>query len=231
MRGRPEVSTGDPGVGGLDVGGLAAEIERRLREAGTPARAAAEKAYLKSSREFAGTSLPQTRRIVSEVTRGHSLPREDVLGLAGALWNRGMHECRGAGLILLVSHADDLLARDAALVERLIRASGTWALVDDLAGRVMGRLVERYSELGPPSTAGHRTRTSGSAGRRCSPCWDRCAGARVTSTASGGTRIRCWPSGSSSSARRSAGCCGTPAAAARTWSPAGLPLVPRGRLG
>jgi 3-methyladenine DNA glycosylase AlkD len=148
MRGRPEVSTGDPGAGGLDVGGLAAEIERRLREAGTPARAAAEKAYLKSSREFAGTSLPQTRRIVSEVTRGHSLPREDVLGLAGALWNRRMHECRSAALILLVSHADDLLARDAALVERLIRESGTWALVDDLAGKVMGRLVERHSELG-----------------------------------------------------------------------------------
>jgi 3-methyladenine DNA glycosylase AlkD len=128
--------------------GLGAEIERRLRVAGTPARAAAGRAYLKSSREFAGASLPQTRQIVGDVTRARSLSREDVLRLAQALWDRPLHECRTAALVLLVSRAGDLLAGDAVLVERLIRQAGTWALVDDLAGKVMGGLVERFAELG-----------------------------------------------------------------------------------
>jgi 3-methyladenine DNA glycosylase AlkD len=138
MRGPSEVLTDD----------LCAEMERRLRAAGTPARAVAEKAYLKSSREFAGASLPQTRQIVAEVIRDRTLSREEVLGLAEALWDRPLHECRTAALVLLVTRAGDLLAGDAVLVERLIRQAGTWALVDDLAGKVMGALVERFAELG-----------------------------------------------------------------------------------
>jgi 3-methyladenine DNA glycosylase AlkD len=139
---------GDPGVGDPCLGDLCAEIERRLREAGTPARAVGAKAYLKSSMEFAGVTLPVIRRIVSDVTRGRSLSREDVRGLAEELWNRPLFECRVVALILLTRHAGELRAGDAVLVERLIRQAGTWALVDDLAGKVMGSLVERYSELG-----------------------------------------------------------------------------------
>jgi 3-methyladenine DNA glycosylase AlkD len=136
-------SAGDPGVAGL-----CAEIERRLREAGTPARAVGAKAYLKSSMEFAGVTLPVIRRMVSDVTRGRSLSGKDVRGLAEELWNRPLFECRVVALLLLTKHAGELRAGDAALVERLIREAGTWALVDDLAGKVMGSLVERYSELG-----------------------------------------------------------------------------------
>jgi len=89
MRGRSEVRAGDP-----CLGDLCAEIERRLREAGTPARAVGAKAYLKSSMEFAGVTLPVIRRIVSDVTRGRSLSRENVRGLAEELWNRPLFECR-----------------------------------------------------------------------------------------------------------------------------------------
>jgi 3-methyladenine DNA glycosylase AlkD len=116
--------------------------------AGTPARAVAEKAYLKSSMEFAGVSVPCGRRIVKDLTREHPLSREDVLGVAGALWDRPLFECRSAALILLAAHTGDLQAGEAVLVERLIRESGTWALVDGLAGTVMGALVERFNELG-----------------------------------------------------------------------------------
>ena len=132
----------------MTAGDLCAEIERRLREAGTPARAVAAKAYLKSGMEFSGGTAPETRRIVSDVTRGRSLSREDVRGLAEELWNRPLFECRMAALILLTRHAGELRAEDAVLVERLIHQAGTWALVDDLAGKVMGSLVERYAELG-----------------------------------------------------------------------------------
>ncbi len=49
--------------------------------------------------------------------------------------------------MLLADHAEALVPADAALVERLIRESGTWALVDVLAAAVMGSMAERYPEL------------------------------------------------------------------------------------
>jgi 3-methyladenine DNA glycosylase AlkD len=127
---------------------LVADIERRLREAGTPERAAAERAYLKSSMEFAGTAVPDVRRIVRGILpRRPAMSRDDLLAVAAGLWARPLFECRTAASMVLADHADALVPGDAALVERLIRESGTWALVDGLAPTVMGGLVERYPEL------------------------------------------------------------------------------------
>ena len=53
---------------------LATDIEQRLREAGNPDRAVAERAYLKSSMEFAGVGLPGLRRIVRAL-----LPRRPTM--------------------------------------------------------------------------------------------------------------------------------------------------------
>jgi 3-methyladenine DNA glycosylase AlkD len=127
---------------------VAADIERRLREAGTPARAAAERAYLKSSMEFAGATVPDVRRIVrAALPRRPMMARDDLLAVVTALWARPPFECRSAAVMLLADHAEALAPADAALVERLIRESGTWALVDVLAPAVMGRMTERYPEL------------------------------------------------------------------------------------
>ena len=127
---------------------VAAEAERRLRAAGTPARAVAEKAYLKSSLEFAGVPVPATRKIVRELLprRGGS-SRDQVVAVAVALWARPVHECRMAATIALADHAGLLQAGDAMLVDRLIRESRTWALVDGLAEHVMGPLVESHPQL------------------------------------------------------------------------------------
>ena len=127
---------------------VAAEAERRLRAAGTPARAVAEKAYLKSSLEFAGVPVPATRKIVRELLprRGGS-SHDQVVAVAVALWARPVHECRMAATIALADHAGLLQAGDAMLVDRLIRESRTWALVDGLAEHVMGPLVESHPQL------------------------------------------------------------------------------------
>jgi 3-methyladenine DNA glycosylase AlkD len=131
-----------------DTAAVVAGIERRLREAGNPARAAAERAYLKSGMEFAGATVPDTRRIVRALLpRRPTLPRDDLLAVVAGLWARPPFECRHAAVMLLTEHVEALAPADAALVERLIRESGTWALVDVLAAAVMGRLAERYPEL------------------------------------------------------------------------------------
>jgi 3-methyladenine DNA glycosylase AlkD len=126
----------------------AALIERELRTAGSPARAASEQNYLKSTLEFAGTAVPATRAIVTAWRRAHpELTRKQLTQVAAALWERPLFECRMAAVILLTDRQRLLTVDDASLVERFLRTSGTWALVDALASDVMGSLVERFPEL------------------------------------------------------------------------------------
>ena len=66
-----------------------------------------------------------------------------------ALWAEPVHERRMAAVALIELNADRLGYDDAPLLERLLRASGTWALVDGLAASVVGKVVERDERLGP----------------------------------------------------------------------------------
>jgi 3-methyladenine DNA glycosylase AlkD len=123
-------------------------IERELRAAGSPDRAASAQNYLKSKLEFSGTTVPQTRAIVTAWRRARpDLTGQRLTQLVGELWDGPLFECKLAAVILLTDRRRLLQASDALLVERLLRTSGTWALVDGLAADVMGDLVERFPEL------------------------------------------------------------------------------------
>ncbi|MBO0838559.1 MAG: DNA alkylation repair protein [Actinobacteria bacterium] len=131
-----------------DVIADAARIERDLRAAGSSERAASEQNYLKSSLEFAGTTVPATRAIVTRWRRAHpDLARPRLTEVAAELWHRPIFECRLAAVVLLTDRRQLLIADDVQLVERFLRTAGTWALVDGLAADVMGSLVERFPEL------------------------------------------------------------------------------------
>jgi 3-methyladenine DNA glycosylase AlkD len=131
-----------------DPAGIASLIERRLAALGTPERAVQEKRYLKSGLDHLGASLPATRRTVGEIAAGHpALGHDELIGVVDALWSRGIHDCRTAGVELLRLRADALVPGDLDLVERLVRESLTWALVDPLAEHVAGGLVERHARL------------------------------------------------------------------------------------
>ena len=126
----------------------ALQIERELRAAGSAGRAASEQNYLKSCLEFAGTSVPATRAIVTGWRRAHpELTGQRLTQLAAALWAGPIFECRLAAIILLTDGRSLLTARDAPFVADLLHTAGTWALVDGLAADVMGSLVERFPEL------------------------------------------------------------------------------------
>jgi 3-methyladenine DNA glycosylase AlkD len=123
-------------------------IVRALRAAGSPSRAVSEQHYLKSTLEFAGVTVPATRAIVTGWRRAHpDLTRQQLIRLAAALWDGPLFECKMAAVILLTDRRQLLEAADAAFVERLLRTSGTWALVDGLASDVMGSLIERFPAL------------------------------------------------------------------------------------
>jgi 3-methyladenine DNA glycosylase AlkD len=124
---------------------LAAEIEARLRAAGTPERAEGEKRYLKSDREHLGATVWQVRREARAAAKQLET-REELVSLVEALWSAPVHDRRAAAAFLLEARVDLLRPSDLALIERLIRDSGTWALVDVLAGDVTGLVLNAHPE-------------------------------------------------------------------------------------
>ena len=120
----------------------AARIETRLRDIGRPERAAQEQRYLKSDLDFLGATVWQIRAVVkAHVAELPSLDHDELIALVEALWAEPIHERRMAATVLLEMRNGWLTAADLPLLERLIRASLTWALVDGLAGDVVGDIL------------------------------------------------------------------------------------------
>jgi 3-methyladenine DNA glycosylase AlkD len=128
---------------------LAGQIDTALRARGTAGRAERERAYLKSELEHYGVTVPAVRSVVKAAAVQHpDLSRDDLLKLVEALWAKPVHERRVAAVELLGMYHERLRGQDIAFLEHLLRESHTWALIDPLAASIVGRLTERYPELG-----------------------------------------------------------------------------------
>ena len=123
---------------------LADLLTDELRAVGDPDRAAQEKAYLKSDLEFFGESVWEIRRVAKAFVNGApAMSHDDLVALVAALWAGPVFERRMAAVVLLELHPKLLSAADLPLIERLVRESLTWALVDALATDVVGGILER----------------------------------------------------------------------------------------
>jgi 3-methyladenine DNA glycosylase AlkD len=128
----------------LDPVAAAAGIERDLRAVGTRDRALHEKRYLKSDLEFLGATVWQIRKLVKDFSKSHpELDHDELVALVTALWEQPIHERRMTAALLLERYIDRLESHDLPLIDLLIRQSKTWALVDVLAGDIVGALVLR----------------------------------------------------------------------------------------
>jgi 3-methyladenine DNA glycosylase AlkD len=127
-----------------DVPALAARIDASLRVAGTPERAASERRYLKSKLTHYGATVWEIRKAVRQIG---DLDHDSLIALVRLLWERPVHERRAGAAFLLDADASTLTPDDLALLEDLIRASKTWALVDVLAGDVVGMLRMRHPDV------------------------------------------------------------------------------------
>jgi len=119
-------------------------------------------------------------RAVARECQAASSPREEELL---AWWRRsGRHRLRVAqgGGRAPGARGDRLQPADTVLIERLLRESQTWALVDELAALVAGSLSSAILSWASCSIAGRATRTSGSGDPRSSPCWSHSAGRPAT---------------------------------------------------
>jgi len=120
-------------------------IEAALASLGTPQRAAGSKAYLKSELRFLGNDTATLRQDARRWRAAHPGWDLDALcGLTEALWRRKVFELRSFALILLVKQLPDLELRHLPFLEQLLRDSHTWALVDEIAPRLVGQLLVRH---------------------------------------------------------------------------------------
>jgi 3-methyladenine DNA glycosylase AlkD len=127
----------------LDITRFASELEAELTAAGDPERAVSEKAYLKSDLAFLGLGIFEIGRRIKDLVRANPLEHDECLALAEELWRRPIFEMRAAAVEVLSRREKMLSPADFAFLERLIRESRTWALVDGLAGDVAGAVVAR----------------------------------------------------------------------------------------
>ena len=128
-----------------DWTGIADEMETQLRDLGTPERAAGTRRYLKHDLDHLGATVWQVRRVVrATADERPELSHDDLIALAETLWSKPVFERRLAAAMLLEARVELLGPDDLGLLERLLRDSGTWALVDVLAGDVTGELIARY---------------------------------------------------------------------------------------
>jgi 3-methyladenine DNA glycosylase AlkD len=130
------------------AGHLAARIEAELRRLGNPERAEGAKRYLKSELVFLGADTRAVRETVRSALKGAaSLDRRGLFALVDGLWARGVFDLRAVAVEALRARSALLGAKDLKLIERLLRDSHTWALVDFLAIQIAGPLVVRFPKL------------------------------------------------------------------------------------
>jgi 3-methyladenine DNA glycosylase AlkD len=126
---------------------IADQLEVRLRAFADAERAEGEKRYLKSDLQFLGVTMGQIRAAVKDAARGlPAVTHDELVMLVEALWAVPLFERRMAAILVLDRFAGLLRAADAPLVERLVRESRTWALVDPLSTDVLGGILGRDAE-------------------------------------------------------------------------------------
>lgn len=119
-------------------------FKRKFVALGNPERAAGERAYLKSSLRFHGVTVPQIRTTAGEFCRDFpALDRATLKRLVDQLFATDFHDLRSAAIAILERCEQQLARADLPWLIALVRQSGTWAHVDWLCTRVIGRVLDR----------------------------------------------------------------------------------------
>ncbi|MCK6502701.1 DNA alkylation repair protein [Myxococcota bacterium] len=122
-------------------------VMEQVRAQADPARAAAEKAYLKSALTFHGLTLPKVHAVERQIEA--MVTPEQLRPVVERLWAEPVHEPRAVAVELLERRARWLTSTDLSWIEVILRDCHTWAYVDAIAVHAVGSVVERE----PPAAA------------------------------------------------------------------------------
>ncbi len=107
-------------------------------------RAVKEKAYLYSDLKHYGLKAAIRRQFLKQhKTWIKQLSKKAILSLIKQLWAEGIYEKRIMALEILQLHKDKLNIQDMPLIEKLMRESQGWALLDNLIIPLMPTILEK----------------------------------------------------------------------------------------
>ena len=138
------------GEAGARVTEFITELRQALEEAGDPARAEQQRAYLKSEMAMYGVGVPETRRLAQRIAAAHGDLWTEAATWEAALrrlWDEATHrEERNAALAVIraklsASHAGRM--ESLALYEHFLRMGQWWDLVDETSHAV-GLVVRQH---------------------------------------------------------------------------------------
>ncbi|MGB1698032.1 MAG: DNA alkylation repair protein [Thermoplasmatota archaeon] len=109
-----------------------------IEEQAEPERAEKDKAYLKSELEHMGASVPVLRKLAKRWLKEHPELKTNPWPLVDAAWGQGIWELRSFCSFLLEHVSAEAL--DEERLKALVRNSHSWALVDQIAIKVLGRI-------------------------------------------------------------------------------------------
>ncbi|WP_240036973.1 DNA alkylation repair protein [Leifsonia flava] len=124
-------------------------IDAALRLEASPYRADAERERLGSDLDFYGASVGIVRGTVRDAGRRYpGLSHDEVTALSSELWRRPVFERRLAAVVLLQSHAAELIGTDLTRIEGFVREGRMPELVDLLAVDVVGPMLRALDRRG-----------------------------------------------------------------------------------
>ncbi|MEL4319466.1 DNA alkylation repair protein [Leifsonia sp. YIM 134122] len=124
-------------------------IDAALQLEASPYRADAERERLGSDLDFYGASVGIVRGTVRDAGRRYpELGHDEVTALSSELWRRPVFERRLAAVVLLQSHARELIGTDLTRIEGFVREGRMPELVDLLAVDVVGPMLRALDRRG-----------------------------------------------------------------------------------
>ena len=131
----------------LEVPAAADRLAHELGENASAERAVNEKRYLKSDLHRVGVSVPVIRKTARRFAREHEdASKVDLVGLSNELWDRDVYELRKPAVNILACRTKMFEASDVPFIERMLRRSHTWALIDDLAMNVVAPILGTFND-------------------------------------------------------------------------------------
>lgn len=121
--------------------GVVRFFRARFAAAGSPARAAQEKAYMKSALSFHGVNAATVRVACAEYVDARTLDHDALVAAVEALYATTWFDLHSAAIGLLERRRALVGTDDAAWLIALVRRSACWAHVDWLATKIVPRAL------------------------------------------------------------------------------------------
>jgi 3-methyladenine DNA glycosylase AlkD len=117
-------------------------LASELASVGDPQRAADMARYMKTDMPFYGVTNPERKKIYRELRRRYPIDnRAGYVAAIEALWERPHREEKYCAITLAVDYPEYITIGSVPLYRRMIVEGAWWDFVDDIAIRLVGRVL------------------------------------------------------------------------------------------